>query len=61
MAAGLVVAVHHHDAGIGLAEQGIGEGHADSAGAEDEVIGFKLRGGHGAAPGVNVITVLCSV
>ena len=40
VAAGAVMAVYDHHAGIGFVKQGVSERHTDGTAADDEVIGF---------------------
>ena len=43
VAARLVVAIHHHDGGVGLADQGVGEREPHRARADHEVVGLDRR------------------
>jgi DNA-binding transcriptional LysR family regulator len=48
--AGPVSTIDHHDVGVGAAgQQGVDKGHADGAGADDEVVGCDRCGGQGEA------------
>jgi hypothetical protein len=41
MTARLVPAIHHDDAGFGIGEKRVSEGHGHSAGSHDNVISFE--------------------